>query len=251
MKSSFFVISAIAGAAVSQMSSAEWMHYHWSGTMITEQDWQVYSTGRFDLYLETETFELDSGGTYFYVNLCYGAVSVDTPAGEVVYASGGVRNCQVQQPYIANGNFGGDSYWYFGDLKWGDGPVDYLGWYLESPPGAVWTDKSIAAFLERLATSGTRMYALPDANLPIAFISSGDPTITQEVPAAITCYADLNLDGMVDDQDFVLFVVAYDKLLCSENWPPTTCAADFNRDFWVDDSDFVPFVIQYNELLCP
>ncbi|MGH7244763.1 MAG: hypothetical protein ACREJD_15225 [Phycisphaerales bacterium] len=30
-----------------------------------------------------------------------------------------------------------------------------------------------------------------------------------------TCPADLNLDGLVDDADFSIFVVAYNELLCA------------------------------------
>ena len=65
------------------------------------------------------------------------------------------------------------------------------------------------------------------------------------------CYADLNCDTLVDDSDFVLFVSAYNALLCEDASVPAPCAPDLNGDGLVDDADFVIFVAAYNELLCP
>ncbi len=62
------------------------------------------------------------------------------------------------------------------------------------------------------------------------------------VPPVETCPADLNHDNLVDDNDFVLFVVAYDTLV--------TPAGDFNFDGVTDDADFSVFVVGYDTLLC-
>ena len=65
----------------------------------------------------------------------------------------------------------------------------------------------------------------------------------------MTCTADFNFDGVVEDLDFQIFIVAYDKLLCDP--APTPCPVDMNADGFVDDLDFQLFVTQYNELVCP
>jgi len=65
------------------------------------------------------------------------------------------------------------------------------------------------------------------------------------------CPADLNNDGMVDDTDFTVFIVAYNLLDCSDPTMPSGCPSDFNGDGFVDDSDFIVFAAAYNELLCP
>lgn len=65
------------------------------------------------------------------------------------------------------------------------------------------------------------------------------------------CPADLNNDGIVEDADFSLFVVAYDALDCADPVMSLGCPADLNHDGVVDDADFSPFVVAYNELLCP
>lgn len=64
------------------------------------------------------------------------------------------------------------------------------------------------------------------------------------------CPGDLNLNGTVDDADFVGFVQAYDLLDCADPAMPPPCAADLNGDLFVDDGDFVVFVSGYNELVC-
>lgn len=64
------------------------------------------------------------------------------------------------------------------------------------------------------------------------------------------CPADLSLDRVVDDADFVLFIAAYDNYVCPESVPPS-CWADLNHDNAVDDQDFVLFLAAYNEMLCP
>lgn len=66
----------------------------------------------------------------------------------------------------------------------------------------------------------------------------------------VLCPADLNLDRLVDDSDFVAFVAAYDALVCPDP-SEGPCWADLNVDGYVNDDDFVLFAAAYNELLCP
>jgi len=65
------------------------------------------------------------------------------------------------------------------------------------------------------------------------------------------CVGDLNLDGVVDDLDFTIFVLAYNLLDCADPTMPAGCPADLNRDGVVDDIDFTIFVPAYNDLICP
>ena len=66
-----------------------------------------------------------------------------------------------------------------------------------------------------------------------------------------TCPADLNLDGVVDNADFVSFAAAYITFDCADPAMPPTCPADLNTDLFVDGGDFVLFVEAYNEFVCP
>ncbi|MBS0187926.1 MAG: hypothetical protein JSS51_07645 [Planctomycetes bacterium] len=65
------------------------------------------------------------------------------------------------------------------------------------------------------------------------------------------CFADLNNDGTVEDADFVLFVMSYNVLDCTDPEIPLGCPSDLNHDRRVDDADFVAFLAAYNELICP
>ena len=65
------------------------------------------------------------------------------------------------------------------------------------------------------------------------------------------CPADLNSDGLVDDGDFQIFVVAYDILDCADASMPAGCPADVNADGFVDDLDFQLFAVAYDQLICP
>jgi hypothetical protein len=58
----------------------------------------------------------------------------------------------------------------------------------------------------------------------------------------LPCPCDLNVDGFVDDADFVIFAEAYNNL-----FDPS---GDFNGDGVTDDADFVIFADAYNALLC-
>jgi len=65
------------------------------------------------------------------------------------------------------------------------------------------------------------------------------------------CPCDLNHDGMVDDLDFQIFLVAYNVLDCADPTMTAGCPSDFNGDNVVEDLDFQVFLLAYNELLCP
>ncbi|MBX3379626.1 MAG: matrixin family metalloprotease [Phycisphaeraceae bacterium] len=65
------------------------------------------------------------------------------------------------------------------------------------------------------------------------------------------CIGDLNLDGLVEDFDFVVFAAAYNILDCEDPTMPAGCPSDLNGDGFVDDADFVLFAAAYNELICP
>lgn len=67
----------------------------------------------------------------------------------------------------------------------------------------------------------------------------------------VTCPADLNADGVVDDADFTVFVVSYNALVCDDPVVPPGCPGDLNLDGVTDDADFIIFAQAYNELLCP
>lgn len=65
------------------------------------------------------------------------------------------------------------------------------------------------------------------------------------------CAADLDCSALVDDADFIVFLVAYNMLDCADPSMPPDCPSDLNRDGVVDDADFGVFVVAYNELVCP
>lgn len=61
--------------------------------------------------------------------------------------------------------------------------------------------------------------------------------------------ADINGDGLVDDDDFSLFALQYDAMLCSDPQMPDGCSADFNGDGQVDDADFNILAPAYNVMV--
>lgn len=65
------------------------------------------------------------------------------------------------------------------------------------------------------------------------------------------CPGDFNLDGFVEDADFVMFSYSYDLLLCTDPAMPPACRADLNADGFVDDADFSIFAAAYDALVCP
>ncbi len=77
------------------------------------------------------------------------------------------------------------------------------------------------------------------------------PTTQFAFTARAFCPCDLNNDGIVFDDDFVIFLNAYNILDCVDAGMPPGCLSDFNFDGVVDDDDFVIFLAAYNALLCP
>lgn len=62
--------------------------------------------------------------------------------------------------------------------------------------------------------------------------------------------SDFTGDGLVNDEDFVIFASAYNVLLCSDPAMPAGCPSDINKDGVVDDADFLFFVSAYDALVC-
>ena len=78
-------------------------------------------------------------------------------------------------------------------------------------------------------------------------IQPGSNTVTVNVNR---CGGDLNEDTVVDDEDFIRFVIAYNLLDCNSRQMDVRCLGDMNGDGMVDDADFQLFVIAYNQLVC-
>jgi len=80
--------------------------------------------------------------------------------------------------------------------------------------------------------------------------------LPEDVTLRLTCAADFNGDGLVNDVDFEYFQFAYNELICptpaSPEFPlqPDPCPADLNLDGLVLDDDFVLFVQAYNLVVC-
>ncbi|MBL8886429.1 MAG: hypothetical protein JNK16_07195 [Phycisphaerales bacterium] len=82
--------------------------------------------------------------------------------------------------------------------------------------------------------------------------SSGENAVLFPITdSAGVCPGDFNLDGLVDDSDFIVFVQSYNILDCADPAMTPGCPADFNHDALVDDLDFIVFVAAYNTLVCP
>ncbi|MBS0188350.1 MAG: hypothetical protein JSS51_09790 [Planctomycetes bacterium] len=79
--------------------------------------------------------------------------------------------------------------------------------------------------------------------------SCGSVTSSGAALVSTCCPADLNFDSVVDDDDFQMFSIAYNRLACDGAVPG--CPADQNRDGVVDDADFPLFLASYNRLECP
>lgn len=66
------------------------------------------------------------------------------------------------------------------------------------------------------------------------------------------CQGDLNLDRVVDDEDFAEFVRMFDRGDCSAMTQlDAACAADLDRDRVVDEADFAVFASRYDAFVCP
>ena len=70
------------------------------------------------------------------------------------------------------------------------------------------------------------------------------------VTASAACPGDLNLDGVVDEDDHTLFDEQYSIFDCAEAVAPLFCSADLNFDGYVDQDDWVIFSY-YNVYGCP
>lgn len=57
--------------------------------------------------------------------------------------------------------------------------------------------------------------------------------------ASAACPGDLNLDGVVDDDDVALFTAQYEVFDCEATVAPLFCSGDLNFDGFVDTDDFV------------
>jgi hypothetical protein len=71
----------------------------------------------------------------------------------------------------------------------------------------------------------------------------GSGAFVATIPEWLPCASDFDFDGVVGDEDFVLFAAAYNDL--------DTTACDLNTDDRTDDLDFVLFAAAYDQLVCP
>ncbi|MBL8875974.1 MAG: hypothetical protein JNM86_09290 [Phycisphaerae bacterium] len=88
---------------------------------------------------------------------------------------------------------------------------------------------------------------------PIRFrciVTNSCGSVTSEPATLVPCQSDLTCDNVVDDDDFVVFVAAYNLLDCADPAMVAGCPADLNGDGLVDDADFVELVAAYNNLGC-
>ncbi len=107
---------------------------------------------------------------------------------------------------------------------------------------------TIGAGTYTLHLSGT---ASSDWEINAGAPESASYTLGFELAKVIPCPADLNRDRLVNDDDFLIFVAAYDILDCADPSMPAGCGADLNSDAVVDDADFSIFALAYDALLCP
>jgi uncharacterized membrane protein len=81
--------------------------------------------------------------------------------------------------------------------------------------------------------------------------ADGEPRADTVLDVVVSrCAGDFNEDTVVDDNDFLRFVVAYDLLDCRSRQMDPRCIADLNADGVVDDLDFQLFIVAYNQLVC-
>jgi hypothetical protein len=90
-----------------------------------------------------------------------------------------------------------------------------------------------------------------NSNAAVASSTYGPLAVRWAFTARAFCPWDLNNDGVVSDDDFPIFLIAYNTLDCTDGAMAMGCPADFNYDRVVDDADFEVFIGAYNELLCP
>lgn len=104
-------------------------------------------------------------------------------------------------------------------------------------------------------TAGLTFYSSASlVNKQSAAPQAGGPArldITATIQVTAPCPSDFNHDGLVNESDFILFVISYQHMLCSAPAMPAGCPADLNADTIVDDVDFTIFGHAYDELECP
>lgn len=83
------------------------------------------------------------------------------------------------------------------------------------------------------------------ACLFITRIAYAEPEKAPEKPAGTPINpdkaSDFNGDGFVDDDDFALFAIQYNTMMCDDPGMISDCAADLDHNGQVDDADFVIF----------
>jgi len=140
-------------------------------------------------------------------------------------------------------------------------------WYVPFDRGYVYTggDLCVTMRSEGLFTTGSQTFDgdgfSPSARGASVYSYSGSNALTGSLygpiglrlafTARAFCPWDLNNDGIVSDDDFPIFLNAYNTLDCADAGMPQGCPADFNYDRVVEDADFELFVGAYNALLCP
>jgi hypothetical protein len=115
----------------------------------------------------------------------------------------------------------------------------------QSTPEAIYVDTLRIDAGSRLINAAGKIYYN-------TLINSG----TIDVPSNVIrlrppCPSDLGGDGFVTDDDFQVFVLAYNVVDCGSVEMPVGCPADLNIDGRVDDLDFQIFAVAYDALLCP
>ncbi|MGH7243192.1 MAG: hypothetical protein ACREJD_07230 [Phycisphaerales bacterium] len=164
----------------------------------------------------------------------------------LIDGSGGVAPVIVQQPFNTRATPNAAFYvgaapanltylWRRNGIALADGP---------SPAGsAIWGAATSYLVIVDAAPADAGQYDCAVSN-------ACSTTLTAAATLSV-CRPDLNADGMVDDADFSIFVVAYGILDCTDPLMPPDCPADLNNDLAVDDADFTIFIIAYDALLCP
>lgn len=126
--------------------------------------------------------------------------------------------------------------------------------------------RSGVAMTNGVTANGSQIYGCTTSNLRIAPAANGklthfdaavyDCVITTACSTEVTHGArlslagsDFNCNNVVDDYDFAVFSLAYDRMLCSASGMPVGCPADLNADGIVDDADFSLFLVQYDQFL--
>lgn len=149
-----------------------------------------------------------------------------------------------------------------------NGPYTHQ-WYFESPvnsnnwlplvDGSTTLSFGVAGgVVSGATTSSFQIVAAPNMTLKAAHSTrykcrvSNSCGFTDSAPGVLgICIGDNDCNGVVDDDDFVDFALAYALLDCEDPNMPPGCPADMNGDGYVDDADFVLFAYAYENLLCP